>query len=303
MARVREERYGEIHGLAQAALAIDAIATAQGLLELPDKFERIASRYYRVRGRNDWGAFGVLACEEVVQIPIDLGVEATGRVDLVTEHHEPHGTVYKLWEHKSVSYVPPQARRLTDLQTLLMARVVEDSYNVHISEIVWNYLRTREPTIPRLLKDGTLTKRSDLDTTWEAYSNEIARYELNLDDYSDVRERLAGREETDYFVRCYLPLVQQDQILLRDYVASAQAVKAIYTSGVAVNAVRTIGRHCDWCPYRSLCEAVITGGDDAELKQRLYTRARMTRRLYGNGKPTTDFDALLEAEAYNSAAD
>lgn len=266
--------------MGNAAYAAGLPELAATLFDLPDRAVAITQRYYHTRGHADAGQWEVVVVEEAVNHPLDAGINTPTRIDLITR--DPQGHLW-IWEHKSLSEVPPQTRRMKDLQTTLYAALAEEALGLKIYGVVWNYLRTKTPTVPETLKSGLLTQRKDLDTTWGTYLREIERLGQDPLMYDQVRQRLEYREETTYFVRHDQPLYQSEQVLLRDFVATARTITAVYQSGAAFVPVRTIDRHCDWCPMSKLCEAVITGGDDADLIDRLFTR-RSTKEVFNGSR-------------------
>lgn len=274
-----QEAGPELRGLASAAYAADQPAIGDELAGLCDKAARIAGRYYLVRGRLDWDEHTALHVEQKFEYPLDANITTPVRLDLITEDRDG---MHWLWEHKSGKEIPEPVRRLTDLQTMLYAAIAEEVLGIHIDGVVWNHIRSKEPTIPALLKrpspqhakprDGYLSKAADMDTTWEAYLQQIELHGLDVADYEDLEPRLGDREETVFFPRYAMPIMATERVLLRDFVATSRTINAVYTSGATFVPVRTIGRQCDWCPMRKLCEAVIMGGDDGDLIQRLFKR-------------------------------
>lgn len=279
-----QDEYGpEVNSMGNAAYAAGYTELAEELFGLIDRASGIADRYYRVRGRDDLTQHTALVAEREITYPLDTGIDTPTRIDLVTR--DAAGQVW-LWEHKTLRQIPPQTRRMKDLQTLLMAVLAEEALGLKVNGVIWNYLRTKPPTVPTVLKSGLLTTRSDLDSTWETYLREIDRLGQDPLMYDPVRERLAGRELDSYFVRIDLPMYQSERVLLRDFIATARTIKGIYESGAAFVPVRTVGNHCDWCAYSKLCEAVITGGDDADLADRLFTRQKRKEVAVGNSLST-----------------
>lgn len=283
---VRAEYTDEMTALGNTAYAVGEAGLAADLFGLVDKAVAIAERYYQARGADDIERHTPLMVEEPIEFPLDTGIVTPTRVDLVTRDSD--GLVW-LWEHKSLGQIPPQTRRMKDLQTTLMAALVHEAKGIEINGVVWNYLRTKPPTVPDVLKSGLLSMRKDLDSTWDTYLTEITRLGQDPIMYDEVRQRLEGRELTNYFVRIEQPLYQSENVLLRDFIASARTIKAVRESGVDFTPVRTVANHCDWCQWSKLCEAVITGGDDAELKTRLFkTRQRKEEAYVSIGTPDGD---------------
>lgn len=284
---MQHEYAREATAMGNAAYAAGLTGLAEELFGVTDRAVATAERYYHTRGKADATDWQVLHVERWLTTPLDKGIDTPTRLDLITA--DQRGRVW-LWEHKTLKEVPPQTRRMKDLQTTLYAALAEQELGIKIEGVVWNYLRTKLPTVPEELKSGLLTKRKDLDTTWGTYLREIERLGQAPEMYDDVRQRLDGREETAFFVRIEQPLYQSERVLLRDFVATARTIKAVYESGAAFVPVRTIDRHCDWCSMNKLCEAVITGGDDADLIERLYTHRSGKEAQFGGNGPSPHED-------------
>ena len=150
---------GGLTQLTEGRSDADAIESAKTYRVLLDIAIRICSRYYRTRGKQDAIEYEILLVEKRLDVPMFKGkVRSIGYVDMVTRHRET-GRI-NLWEHKSTSSVPSNAYRLRDLQTpLYAAKIKELELAPNIDSIIWNYIRTKEPAIPQLLKSGKLTTK------------------------------------------------------------------------------------------------------------------------------------------------
>lgn len=253
----------------QAGLEKDAIK----LYDLPDQAARIADRYYVARGAQDAIQQEILLVEEYLTLPMFRGAAVSnGRLDMVTRSRVD-GLTY-LWEHKSTTDIPDSGYRMRDLQTPLYRRKIERlKIAPEIDSVMWNYLKTKEPTRPRLLKNGTLTKDKHLDSTWEIYSAELKRLKLNPTDYMDVRARLEGRETSVFFPRYSQPILADTDILYRDFLQSVKDIaksRRDWAEG-KVEPVRNLGLSCNWCEMAMLCNAAILAGNDADVKAMRYS--------------------------------
>jgi len=262
----------QLDAYAAAAHAMDEPELGAEFAGLCDKAKAITTRYLLVRGKEDKERYSSILTEERIEYPLTDTINAVVVIDLVTEDIDGHK---HLWEHKTTKNVPSQGYRMRDLQTLWAAAMLAEARGIKVEGIVWNYLRTKEPTRPQVLQNGTLTKRKDLDTTWHRYQQEIFAAGLNEDDYLDVKERLEDKEMSVYFPRIEIPILQDERILLRDFIATAKEMEHCLDN-TRFTPVRNIGRKCDYCTYSKLCDAVILHGHDAdsELKARLFTIER-----------------------------
>lgn len=252
----------------QAGRMADSEAYANMLASVTD----LARRYHNIHGRADAERYEVILVEEDINMPVVAGIVSRGRLDLVLRDRIT-GLTW-LVEHKSTVNVPDVGVRLWNLQTILYAAKLERTRGITVDGILWNYVRTKPPTVPALLKGKrpALTRRADLDTTWEVYEEEIRQQGLNPREYADVRERLIDRENTVYFPRFEHVIIADADLLLHDYAITATRIRRSRWEweNNRSRPVRTLGQHCSYCRYTRLCESVLVGGDEEDLIKRLF---------------------------------
>lgn len=268
-----------MRAFAEAAREKGDTDLARDILAVPGRAERIAGRYFAARGLADANRYIVLASEIRISTKIAPGIINNGYVDLITEDRVT-GRIH-IWEHKSTSDAPPTSIRLRDLQTFVYASIVDEP----IDAINWNYLRTKEPAVPDLVYKGTkregLTRRSDLDSTWEVYLDAIKAHGLNVEDYEDMRPRLSGRELSDFFPRYEQVIVVDD--LFTDFIQTAFDIRAKRKAWASEKSVpvKSLGFACRWCDYADLCMTSLTGGDVEDVIELRYTSERLPEITVG----------------------
>lgn len=274
----------EIITMAELCRQLGQIEVAKGLLELPERAKRLAERYYEKRGGLDAERFEVLFVEQ----EIELDFEDSDRLysvsfpDLITRERET-GRI-SLWEHKSTENVPSGTIRLLDLQTVVYSDEIVEALGITIDDVIWNYVRTKEPQVPDLVYVGTkregLTKRADLDTTWETYLAEVTRRGLDFNDYMDVAERLLDDDGNDrrwlthFFPRFEMPIMVEAHRIVNDYIHTAFRIEAFHDrveQGGPI--VRSLARDCDWCDMLDICRAELTGGDIEDVIKMVYKQS------------------------------
>lgn len=183
------------------------------------------------------------------------GVLYTAKPDAIAE--DTMGRLL-LWEMKTGKKLPDADFRIWNLQTLLYVWAMRQS-GVNIQAIMWDHIRTKLPSEPKLLVKGGLSKR-EIDTTYEVYYNAIIRNHLNPDDYSDILSDLKKRR--DFYMRVKLPVKEgMLNCILEDAKVTARQIKDGYV-------YRNISQmHCPKCMYRALCEAALQGGDEEYIKE------------------------------------
>lgn len=240
--------------------------TAIQFTEMIPSAHRLADFYYDVHGRTDADRFEVILVEKSYAWRIAVGVRSISVIDLVLRDRETERT--SLVEHKTTKNVPPSSVRIRDLQTVLYAELLLEA-GIVVDSILWNYLRTKEPAKPHQNKDGKFSRAVAIDTTWKAYEAAIREAGQDPEQYADVRDRLQGREFTEFFPRYEYPIIARADLLLHDYVVEAARMRQavlMWRSG-QTTPVRTITRNCDFCEFYRVCEAAIVGGDEESVIQ------------------------------------
>lgn len=237
---------------------------------------RITDRYFATRGESDVDEYEILLVEEWLNLDLlraGKGLPATrsnGKLDMLTRHRD-NGRI-NLWENKSGAEIPESQMRLRDLQTSLYNEKLFATGKIaeRVDAVIWNYLRTKEPTIPQQLKNGSLTTRADLDSTWEAYAAELTRLKLDFAQYEEQRTRLQGREESAFFPRFEQVILADPDVLLTDYVQTARDIRRSRAAWRAKKRrpVRTLSQSCNWCEYHDLCNAALLAGSDRDARSR-----------------------------------
>jgi hypothetical protein len=211
------------------------------------------------------------AVELEINVPLADGVVFTGKVDAIVE--DASGDLW-LFERKTCKKIPEEDIRLTDIQTVLYFWATENlkikSGNRvfrlgNIRGIIWDYVRSKAPSIPGLNKNGEMS-RAAVDTTWEVYRAELVKAGLDPDDYEDMRERLAGKEDS-FFRRIKLPFSKtMRDMVLDDFRSTSIEMKALHE----VSQDRNLGWGCQHCEFKNLCIAELRGADTELMLKKDY---------------------------------
>ncbi len=278
---VDETHGGNVKALADAAHAAGAEDAAKDLLDVVAKGTRLSERYYAIRGAADADRYEVMLVEERFDQTLMIHVDGSevvipSVVDLVVRDNED-GEI-ELWDHKSTGNIPREGRRLRDLQLTIYRVGLEEKYNIVPARVVWNYIRTKEPTVPKLLRAGGLSRDKRMDTTDLVYKAAIKANKLKVSDYPDLIDHFANREKTQFFLRVVHPIMQVEPVLFNDVIVTAKQVMEASAGyrifGAAPECVRNLDMHCDRCAFSDLCTAAITGGDEEGIKQQHFNRRR-----------------------------
>ena len=167
-----------------------------------------------------------------------------------------------LCDHKTHRVLPDEHTRFSDIQTVLYYWAMREN-GEKVDGILWDYIRTKPPAIPEMLKSGGLSKRKNIDTDADTYLAEIHRLKLNPADYADI---LAQVSKNTFFRRIYLPTPNEQliQSVVGDFFDTVEEIAN------SKSCVRNMTRDCKSCSYYQLCSAEIRGLDSEFIRKQMY---------------------------------
>lgn len=191
-----------------------------------------------------------------------------------------------LCETKTAKRMPEEDKRIWDIQTLLYAWGLQES-GVQIDAVLWDYIRTKIPTIPRLLKNGTISQAQDIDTDYATYYQAIldGPGKKALPDYKDYLNGLKFKK--DHFYKRVVQSISKKMMLsvVRD--ARITSLEILRMSHLPVKSIS--GFTCPMCFYSSLCYADIRGLDGDFIRQKEFM-PKEEEIEYGSEEETQEED-------------
>lgn len=163
-----------------------------------------------------------------------------------------------IMDHKCHKTIPSDQNRLSDLQLVLYIWAW-NRWNPDrpVEGIIWDYLRTKPPTIPEQLKNGQLTQRKNIDTDVVTYRKELKRLKLDPKPYRETLERLEKTGADRFYRRIYLPSPSKE--------LTASILEDARTEGILMHRLKVYPRNltyqCEGCEFFSLCQAELRGLD------------------------------------------
>lgn len=237
-------------------------------IEVRQQAEDMVKRYLEHYDDNEWK---ILAVEEPfkVNIPNPDGTESKdylrGVIDLVVE--DEMGEIW-LVDHKftSIDLLKYEDNLVLDEQANYYLWALRQLLQVDgIAGIIFNLLRTKTPSVPKVLVKGGLSKAKNIDTTYEVYMQAIKDNGLDPADYQDILEHIKMNGKP-FFKRhrVYRNSNEIDQIGLELH----QIAKDIRTGIIYPNA----GGYFANDPYRELLILDRKGGDVDFYKQQNFKK-------------------------------
>lgn len=204
------------------------------------------------------GKFG----EHLFELDHGDQITITGKIDMLVRTRNKLSWV---GEHKTFKQVWNDDHRWRDIQSCIYIRVVEILGMLTPDGMMWNYIKSKAPTRPMILKAGTLSTKK-IDSLPSVVIKTIRKHGLKVKDYPDLIDTAEANRST-YFMRDYTP--RNDDVIdsvFEDFLATARDI----ADNPKPMPVKNIGRHCDWCDFEPLCRAELTDGDVDFLKEREY---------------------------------
>jgi len=168
-----------------------------------------------------------------------------------------------LFETKTGKSIPSEDYRLWDAQTFLYIWGMR-ALGQKIDGIIWDHVRSKAPTVPKVLKSGELSQAKNIDTTYDTYLQAITDNGLDINGYKEYLGTLVGRENR-FYRRVKLPV--KENMLLPVVESARRTSLEIYHLG-KLTPIKNISRTtCGMCSFRPICEAELLDLDVDYVKE------------------------------------
>lgn len=220
-----------------------------------------------------WKSLGLemLWVEKEFRVEIAPGLILVGKID--GRARDNRGMEW-LVEHKTAKKMPGEEVRIFDTQVLLYAGVLPHLGEKPVNGVIWDYLRTKLPSKPKLLKNGGLST-AKIDTTKEVYLREIKRHGLDPAGYEDILADLESRKDS-FYRQVKLPLSDtMGKTILEELIVTARQLEELEKQDRQEGSTgrlfpRNLTRDCSWCDFAPLCHAELRGEDTEYLLKHDY---------------------------------
>jgi hypothetical protein len=219
-------------------------------------------------------------------------VRLGGRFDGIVKH-VPSDT-YWIWETKTSRSIQELVRSLTnDEQCGVYAYAASQMLGVPITGILYNILRKKVPTEPKLLSGGTLSKAANVDCTAFFYIKCIHDIYPDWEPdtiqgfYGDILEVLTEKETT-FFQRfpVYRTKYEISRLMENIYYTSKEMLVAKDKPTMQYPAPSWL--NCQFCHFRSPCVTMNAGGDFEVLLREEYQNRESTHSIRSEASSTDE---------------
>lgn len=218
--------------------------------------------------------------EKDFRIEIAPGIFLVGKIDGLAQDNKKFKW---LIEHKTCKKMPGEEVRMHDTQAIIYSRALPNITGEKFPHgVVWDYLRTKLPAKPEVLKSGGLSTRKNIDTTREVYAREIRKHGYSEASYESILHDLDLKRDS-FYRQVKLPFNKSmgDRVM-QEVVLRATELRSLEARHKAGEDVfdRNLTRDCSWCDYRVLCHAELRGDDtDFILKHDYIVRVKHDKEV------------------------
>lgn len=223
-------------------------------------------------------------------------VYLAGRFDGLVKRRD-NGT-YWLWETKTARTPKELIKTLGNSeQTGAYIYAAQELTGQRISGVLYNILRKKVPTQPRILNNGMLSVAKQIDTTAQYYLAAVRAHhqgqegfdnDFIIKHYGDIIQHLLDKEqESPFFVRIPVRRTIREIESLHERVWQVALEMVRPSTPLYTNAS---WKNCGNCPFQGPCIAWEAGGDYEAILRAEYRPRRVWDALVGHEIETEDYN-------------
>lgn len=192
----------------------------------------------------------------------------------------------KLWavDNKTHKTLPNHNFRLRDTQSGVYLWILQEN-GIEVEGFIWNYLRWKAPSVPKLLQNGTRITDSAVDTDYPTFVRALKKYKAENPQFvirdkdrafaehlRSQRYEFGKMQTSSFFLR--VPMEKSQDLLertLQEWYRTSQLLHSydFFSNPDAIE--RNPDRSCDYmCNYNELCAAELVGGPNPIMRRQLY---------------------------------
>ena len=195
--------------------------------------------------------------EREIMVPLPSGTSLKIRVDLVARDLDS-GLIW-VWDHKTKKEFDRDMEARLDFDPQLSIYTVGlRALGINVAGGLHNYLRMRLPAVPKINKDGTMS-RVAITTDEDTVRGFIEQSGAKIPD--DELDAYLAKLPQDAFFRRYMTIREDHELMAtaQDLEAKIQERALARQYGLMT---RTLIRDCMFCPFYRPCLTALKGGDE-----------------------------------------
>ena len=201
----------------------------------------------------------IISVEEEFEVEIGSDMIFKFKPDMIVR--DKRNGVVSVWDHKSNKTLPDTEWRNTDIQSTLYLWALK-KLGINVDQFVFNYIRTKPPTKPRMTKSGRMSKVK-IETDYLTLKEFIE--ENNLDMTEELSSWLESlKTSSNFYKRISIAKPQLLTDTMIDELMSTAKVIDFMDNSDDITYYRVLGKACDWdCSFQDLCNAELLGSPQA----------------------------------------
>lgn len=236
--------------------------------EFPELIERIMRSYLWYYRHDNWEVYAV---ELPFETQLKSGIWINGIIDLIIKITYPDGTVeYWVIDHKTGTNIPESgAFHAMDPQLMVYPWAARKELGIPVTGIIYNYVKSKAPTIPQLTKKTGQISRRKIVTDYPTAYRFLRDNGFDPNDFTDFLRPL--RKKSPFLRRYRLPReAVVTKTILSDFYHSSRQIQTLGHG--ATRHVRNITKDCArFCSYHDICRGELNGGDMTYMKKKYFT--------------------------------
>jgi hypothetical protein len=222
----------------------------------------------------------VVDAEFQLEAQLPDGTVYRGKVDMLVE------TQFGLFlvDHKSHKSLPDLSFRLLDAQSALYIWAAQEN-GIEVQGFIWNYLKWKAPSVPKLLKDGKRISDSPCDTDYPTFVRALKKYKEENPQFEirpqDRAKALSLKNDRYEFGKPQTSTSFRRDVLEKSPDMIERVVQGNYTTSQRMHSYdfsdsdlveRVVERGCSFsCSYTDICTAELMGANIKPLVKQNYT--------------------------------
>jgi RecB family exonuclease len=247
--------------------------------------------HYGANADDPYHGWKIHEVELTLEAALPNGHVLRGRMDLLIEDE------YGLWieDHKTHKVLPDFNSRLLDSQSAIYLWLAWKN-KIPVQGFIWNYLRTKPPAKPTLLKDGSRLSKVAVETDYPTYYRALKEYGLLGDErYAGKLQALKeqrwehGKIQSSPFFQRHVLEKHPDMVkrVVREAMNTSERMHG-YDFSDHNRVERVPDRSCRWmCSYNQLCEVELFDGNAASIRRQQF-KVGDPLDYYGEPKEVTE---------------
>ena len=211
----------------------------------------------------------IISVEEDFEVDIGKGLLFKFKPDMIVK--DKRDGVISCWDHKSNKTLPDTEWRNTDIQSTLYLWAL-NQLGIKVDQFIFNYIRTKPPTVPRMTKAGRMSKVK-IETDYPTLKSFIEENDLVIDD--NLQTWLDNLKANSNFYKRIS--IAKPQLLTNTM------IEELYSTATMINFMdsdddlayyRVLNKACDWdCSFQDLCNADLMGSPQAnQIRKQRYQK-------------------------------